>query len=466
MFSKLIDFESSPLLANVNRGNQIDTFILIYDQTDLENGPLRFKQILATIREKIRSFPQFQYLYRPSLLSKNGESWKFDETFDAEFHVRHIALPKPGDWRQFCIQIARLHARPLDQTKPLWEINVIEGLDNITDNSKGHFALVCKVHHALMKNDFNMGMLWSLHDGFDAKEEESTIPDSSLTHILGDLMQYGGRKVVKPINKSLEMAINQGFKVSQSFAPIARFVTSNLFGQRKVPYTRFNTNISNFRVWETCIVDIKKLDKIKLAFPNAVYEDIVLSVLSRALKIHLSNLNELGSAQLRAFIIDSKKSDGTSTINVDVTSLLTEVEDFSESLDGFVNRNSEREKFKSLAIDTSELSPLQRLSFSNTLLHRIQSDLYRHPIANTALIFLPENKHQMSLLGAPLKYYSCVPEIVDGLGLVHTSTIIDGNLNLTFTSCREMMPDPELYRDALTKSFETLYQLAQQKIDK
>lgn len=46
--------------------------------------------------------------------------WVEDENFDLEYHVRHIALPKPGDWRQFCIQVSRIHARPLDLNRPLW----------------------------------------------------------------------------------------------------------------------------------------------------------------------------------------------------------------------------------------------------------------------------------------------------------------------------------------------------------
>ena len=57
--------------------------------------------------------------------------WIEDPDFDLEFHVRHIALPQPGDWRQLCIQVARLHSRPLDLDRPLWEMYVIEGLDNV-----------------------------------------------------------------------------------------------------------------------------------------------------------------------------------------------------------------------------------------------------------------------------------------------------------------------------------------------
>ena len=63
--------------------------------------------------------------------------WVEDGDFDLEYHVRHIALPAPGDWRQFCIQAARLHARPLDLSRPLWEMYVIEGLDDVEGVPKG-----------------------------------------------------------------------------------------------------------------------------------------------------------------------------------------------------------------------------------------------------------------------------------------------------------------------------------------
>ena len=71
-----------------------------------------------------------------------------DPHFDLEYHVRHFALPPPGDWRQFWVQAARLHARPLDLTRPLWELYMIEGLDGLEGVPGGAFALVLKTHHA------------------------------------------------------------------------------------------------------------------------------------------------------------------------------------------------------------------------------------------------------------------------------------------------------------------------------
>jgi diacylglycerol O-acyltransferase len=63
--------------------------------------------------------------------------WVEDEYFDLEAHVSHGRLPEPGDWRQFCIHMARYHSRPLDMNRPPWEMYVVEGLDNIEGLAPG-----------------------------------------------------------------------------------------------------------------------------------------------------------------------------------------------------------------------------------------------------------------------------------------------------------------------------------------
>ena len=85
--------------------------------------------------------PLFRRRLQRVPLALDHPYWVDDEHFDLEYHVRHIALPKPGDWRQFCIQAARIHARPLDMSRPLWEIYVVEGLDSLLELPAGSFAL-------------------------------------------------------------------------------------------------------------------------------------------------------------------------------------------------------------------------------------------------------------------------------------------------------------------------------------
>ena len=68
--------------------------------------------------------------------------WVDDPDFDIEFHLREVTLPEPGDDRQLAEQVARIHARPLDRTRPMWEMYLIHGV------SGGRSAVYSKVHHA------------------------------------------------------------------------------------------------------------------------------------------------------------------------------------------------------------------------------------------------------------------------------------------------------------------------------
>ena len=90
--------------------------------------------------------------------------WVSDGHFDPAFHIRHLALPAPGDWRQLCILVSRLHARPLDRNHPLWEAYIIEGLDNVEGCPKGSFAIFSKTHHAAIDGTSGMEMVAAMHD--------------------------------------------------------------------------------------------------------------------------------------------------------------------------------------------------------------------------------------------------------------------------------------------------------------
>jgi diacylglycerol O-acyltransferase len=77
--------------------------------------------------------------------------------------VRHIALPQPGDWWQLMIQVARIHSRPLDRSRPLWEAYVIEGLDRIPGLAPGAFAVFTKFHHASVDGMAGVRIFRDLH---------------------------------------------------------------------------------------------------------------------------------------------------------------------------------------------------------------------------------------------------------------------------------------------------------------
>jgi len=144
--SQLSPHDATFLYSDTTNSNANVTLIHIYNQSTAPGGTVRFKTILAHIASRLDRLPVLRQKLRRVPLDLDYPYWVDDEHFDLEYHVRHIALPKPGDWRQFCIQASRIHARPLDLNRPLWEIYVIEGLDGFLDLPVGSFALLTKMH--------------------------------------------------------------------------------------------------------------------------------------------------------------------------------------------------------------------------------------------------------------------------------------------------------------------------------
>ena len=84
--------------------------LAIYDPSTAKGGTVTFKGILDHIRSRMALVPSYRERMVRVPFDLDHPWWLVDPDFDLEFHVRHIALPQPGDWRQLCIQAARLHA--------------------------------------------------------------------------------------------------------------------------------------------------------------------------------------------------------------------------------------------------------------------------------------------------------------------------------------------------------------------
>ena len=142
--------------------NHVGTLV-VYDVTTAPGGKVRFKDILRHFDERLPLHPVFRRRLVRVPFGLDRPYWVTAADLDVEYHIRHIALPRPGDWRQLMIQVARLHSRPLDRAHPLWEAYVIEGLDNIPKLPPGAFAIFLKIHHAVVDGMAAVHLLRELH---------------------------------------------------------------------------------------------------------------------------------------------------------------------------------------------------------------------------------------------------------------------------------------------------------------
>src|ERR1700754_3562768 len=138
--------------------------LLIYDPSTAPGGKVTFKGILEELDARLHLADVFRQRLTELPGGLQRPYWVEDPNFDLEYHVRHIGLPQPGDWRQLCIQVARLHARQVDLRRPPWEITVIEGLNSVPGVPKGSFAMALKLHHCAVDGMASVQMIAALHD--------------------------------------------------------------------------------------------------------------------------------------------------------------------------------------------------------------------------------------------------------------------------------------------------------------
>ena len=107
----------------------------------------------ALIASKLHLIPRYRQRVRSVPFELGRPVWVDDPHFDIGYHIRHTALPSPGDDAAFCRLMGRLMSQPLDRDRPLWETWLVEGLEG------GRWALVCKVHHCLVDGIAGVGLL-------------------------------------------------------------------------------------------------------------------------------------------------------------------------------------------------------------------------------------------------------------------------------------------------------------------
>jgi diacylglycerol O-acyltransferase / wax synthase len=141
--------------------------LAIYDPSTAPGGKLELKDICRTVGERLHLLPPFRWRLVGVPLGLDLPYWAEDPDFDIDFHIRDSAVPPPGDDRQLAETVARIFARPLDRSRPLWELYLIHGLED------GRVALMTKVHHSVVDGVSGNEILTEL---LDSSPEGREIP--------------------------------------------------------------------------------------------------------------------------------------------------------------------------------------------------------------------------------------------------------------------------------------------------
>lgn len=110
----------------------------------LEGDPPTLDELLEHVESRLALVPRFRQRVQATPLQITNPVWADDPGFDLEWHVRHVALPRPGSTDQLRELVGRVMSTPLDLERPLWQLYLVEGLEG------GRHAYISKTHHALV----------------------------------------------------------------------------------------------------------------------------------------------------------------------------------------------------------------------------------------------------------------------------------------------------------------------------
>src|SRR3954453_14295179 len=155
--------------------------LCVYDPSTAPGGALQITDLCRLVSERLHLLPPFRWRLVDVPFGLDLPYWVEDPDFDLDFHIRESAIPPPGDERQLAETVSRIFARPLDRSRPLWELYLIRGLPD------GKVGLLTKVHHAVVDGVSGNEILSVLLDPSPEGRELAPQPEPSGERIPSDL---------------------------------------------------------------------------------------------------------------------------------------------------------------------------------------------------------------------------------------------------------------------------------------
>jgi WS/DGAT/MGAT family acyltransferase len=456
--------------------------LAIYDPSTAPGGAVRFKDVLRFFATRVAQFPQFRRRLVTLPFGIDRPYWLEAASIDVEFHVRHIALPAPGDWRQLCIQVARLHARPLDRSKPLWEAYVIEGLDNVAGTPAGSFALYTKMHHAIVDGESGTEIMRALHTLAPEKLElgDESHDAGAVYHadVQPTSMELYSRALLNNVERlpamarlTLDTSRKLGSLAAESLRSyrrsgeggLADTVKSLLSGDLgallpRLPQTRFTGDVSAHRVFEAVSLPMADFRKVKRRVPQATVNDQFLAIVGGALRAYLSDKGELPEASMVAGVPmtlrgDTKGGDRGNQVGMTFVAVHTDIEDPIERLEAVCESAARSKRLsdqigREIARDVMEALPSL---ITDPLLGHVKLPKIGLVVSNVRGPDAP-----LYMAGAQLVNYVPISIVIDGIGLNITGFSYAGRLWICAVSCREILPEPAFFADCLRASAQQL----------
>jgi len=441
-------------------------------------APLTLARLTEVLGERLPLVPVLRRKLLNVPLGLDQPYWVDDPAFDIEYHIREIALPRPGSDAQLSEQVARLHARPLDRSRPLWEIYLITGL------AKRRAAVYTKIHHSAIDGASGAELLTILldlaPDGRELPPAKPFVParppgPATLAALAAARLAWRPVQTVRVTNELV--------RVLPTLAPALGAVVGGMLGLNRgdgevipsapgrAPATPFNRPITPHRRLALRSVDLDTVKIVKNAFGVSV-NDVVMAMCAGALRRWLTDHDSLPDAPLIAMIPVSVRDPASkgalgNKVSAMLATLPTNVAEPAERLE-IVHAATKIAKAQQAVIPQGLVDQVSdfalpaltaraaRVVFATGVLHRL-------PPFNLCISNVPGPNVPVYLCGAKLLAHYPVSVITDGQGLNITLVGYLGKLHFGLVSCRELVPDIDALAGYLVEELDLLLKAAGQR---
>ena len=419
-----------------------------------EGPPPPFEELRAMVEGKLDLTPRYRQKVRFVPLGMSEPVWVDDPHFNIDYHLRHSAVPAPGTETQLRATAARVFSQHLDRSKPLWEIWMVQGLD------EDRWALLSKVHHCMVDGVAATDMM-SLMFGErpEATNGEVWHPDPEPTGI--DLIAYSARHRVRDPAAQVRFALRAPNEVLRAVGGAARALAASAPAMR--PGTSSLTGpIGPHRVWSWAKVPLTSVKEVRSALGGTV-NDVVLTLITNGYRELLQGRGEPISSTtvIRTMVPVSVRKPGESGIYnnrvsavfarlpVGIENPIERLHDIRSQMDGI--KSSKQAVAGDALAQLSGFAPPMLLALGSRLATRSARLNMDTATTNVPGPQLPLYTLDRRLLAS----YPYVP-IVGSIRIVVAIFSYDGQLYFGVTGDRDHAPDVDTLTAGIEADIESL----------
>ena len=437
----------------------------VHDPATAPGGQITREDVCRLVGERIHLLPPFRQKLAGVPFGLDLPYWVEDSDFDLDFHVRETAVPPPGGARQLGEQIARIFARPLDRSRPLWELYLIHGLEG------GKVGIFSKIHHAAVDGVSGAEIMGIL---LDVSPEGRVVPPPERGHgerapsqlemfargVVGlPLQPVRALRSLPTVAPSLDAL--PGVGMIPGAGRLSRFVARpRSLGRRdqdggvleesnvRAPRTRFNGRLSPHRRFAFGSLSLGKVKTIKNELGITV-NDVVMGLCATALRDWMLERDELPAEPLVALVpVSVRTAEEKGTFGNRVSSMIVPIPTDEPDPRKRLMRMHEvmkaaKERHSAvpanLLVDATNFVPPALMARANRVISEFSA---RGPMPiNLAISNVPGPQEPLYLAGAELVASYPVSVILDGVGLNITVLSYMGHLDFGIVADREQLDD-------------------------